>query len=296
MSTLTVFTPTYNRAYLLPESYETLRRQTCKDFEWLIVDDGSTDQTQQLVERWIQEREVAIRYFKTENRGKPSAINLSIDLCNSDLWVCLDSDDHLAENAVELILEDYQKIKNQPECGGIIGNMYTFQGTVLGEKRFPTEIEYVRHLEIRYKLDIDSDLILIYKTSLLKNYRYPIIEGEKFIGESYLYEKMNTLYYIDRNQLYFAEYREDGLTAGYLNLHIKNPKGYKLLKEQVMMMPKPWIHQFRGAIMYVAACRLCGDRDIVRNSPRKFITALAYLPGMFAYEVKYHKLIKEKME
>lgn len=294
MATLTIFTPTYNRAYLLSESYATLKNQTCKDFEWLIVDDGSVDNTEELVQQWVDEKEIDITYIKTENRGKPSATNTSIEKCTSDLWVCVDSDDHLAEDAVEKILSDYEIIKEDRNCNGIISNMYDYDGNVLGGREFPSRYTYIKYQDIRYKEKINADLMRIYKTSVLKKYRYPIISGEKFIGESYVYEQIGTMYYIDRNKLYYAKYREDGLTANYLRLHVDSPKGYKLLKEQVMIKPKPLWHQFRGAIMYVAACMLCEEKNIVCNSPRKIMTLCAYPFGVLAYYKKYYGLVKKK--
>lgn len=292
MATLTVFTPTYNRALLLSRSYEMLKKQTCKDFTWLIVDDGSVDRTEQIVREWVEEGIIKIRYVKTENRGKPSATNISIDLCDTDLWVCLDSDDRFSEDAVEVLVNDYRLIENNHNCGGIVGNMFTEDGKVFDGQALPDKMDYIIDRDIRYKYGVQSNLIRAYKTSVLKQYHYPIIPGEKFIGESYLYELINTTYYIERKKIYIAEYQEDGLTHGYLKLHVNNPKGYKLLKEQVMIAEKPFIHQFKGGIMYVAACLLCGDKYIIRNSPRKGITLLAFPFGVLAYYKKYYKLLK----
>ena len=292
MQLLTIFTPTFNREHLLPKLYNSLKNQTDLNFIWLVVDDGSTDQTTKLFQEWKNEGIINIEYHKTPNRGKPSAINFSIDKCRTELWVCVDSDDYIDCDAVRCILRDYQNLKKNPDCCGLIANMHDFEGKIFGGKQLPTALDYIRDCDIRYRYHIDSDLVRIFRTSFLKNIRYPIIENEKFIGESYLYERLNGLYYICRECLYFAKYREDGLTANYLMLHIKNPKGYKLLKQSVMTQPKPLWYQFRGAIMYVAACFLCDDRSIIFSSPRPILTFFAYPFGCLAYYSKYHKLRK----
>ncbi len=295
MAILTIFTPTYNRVNLLTESYEALKKQSNKDFVWLIVDDGSSDNTEEVVQKWQKEGIVDITYLKTLNRGKPSATNTSIDMCKTELWVCLDSDDHFSENAVQNIIADYEIIKNNSKCACIVGNMYDYDGKLVGGKEFPKGLDYISYQDIRYKYDIQADLIRVYKTEVLKKYRYPIVEGEKFIGESYVYEQIGLEYdnYIDRNKLYYCKYREDGLTANYLYLHIYNPIGYKMLKQQMMTTPKPLWHQYRGAIMYVAACKLCRNKNVIRNSPRKVLTLFAYPLGLLAYYKKYYKLIKK---
>lgn len=292
METLTVFTPTFNRAYILPESYNTLKAQTCKDFVWLIVDDGSSDNTEELVKNWTAEGIVSIEYYKTPNRGKPSATNLSIEKCHTPLWVCLDSDDHFGVDAVETIIGDYLRIKDEGDYGGIVGNMFTEKGEIFDGQALPNSIEKIKDLDIRYKYGVYSNLLHVFWTDVLKKYRYPIIQNEKFIGESYLYEKMNVLYYIERKPLYFAKYREDGLTAGYLKLHVQNPKGYKLLKEQLMQLNIPLYHRFRGAIMYVAACILCGDKKIILKSKCRCLTMAAFPFGLAAYYKKYRKIKK----
>lgn len=287
MAVLTIFTPTYNRAYILPESYKALCRQTSKDFVWLIIDDGSTDNTCQLVKKWIEEKNIEIEYIRTDNRGKPAATNLSIEKCHTPLWVCLDSDDHFSDNAVEYIVRDYTIIQKDSNVGGIIGNMFNYDNTVFENQELPKDKESIRELDIRYKYGVFANLVRVYKTEILKDYRYPIIPNEKFIGESYLYEKINALYLIERKPVYYAEYQEDGLTARYLQLHVDNPVGYKMLKKQLMELNIPLYHRFRAAIMYVAACMLCKEKKIITNSNHIPLVFMAYPFGLLAYVVKY---------
>ena len=107
---LTVCTPTYNRAHTLPRLYESLVRQTSQDFEWLVVDDGSTDNTRELVDGWVAEGRIRIRYVYKENGGKPSAHNLGVRMAAGELFFCVDSDDYLTDNAVEVIRNNSEKL------------------------------------------------------------------------------------------------------------------------------------------------------------------------------------------
>lgn len=297
MHLITIFTPTYNRADALNIAYDSLVRQKNKDFLWLIVDDGSTDNTEEIVSKWISEGKIDIKYIKTKNQGKPSATNLSIDLCDSYLWTCLDSDDYLSDNAIDVISKCYSVIKNNSECCGIVGNKFYFDGSLVGKNRLQAD-KYLKYRELAYPYgfhDNKFDRIYIYKTEVLKSYRYPIISGEKFIGESYLHEQLDLLYlmYTTNEKLYNCEYRKDGLTSNYLRLHVKSPKSYKLLKLITMTYPKPLWHRFRGAIMYGTGCILCGDKNIIRNSPKPFMMFFAMPFSRLAYAVKYRRIVAE---
>lgn len=300
---LTVFTPAFNRAHTLHMNYEMLKKQRDKDFIWMIVDDGSTDNTKELVSGWISEGAIRILYHKQENKGKPSATNYSIKNSKSVLWVCIDSDDYISENAVAIIRRQYENARLNPKCACIIGNKYDMDtGNAVGVDggtkyaiEFPKDIEYAYHWEIEYKYHIRADKVYFFFLDILKKYKYPIISDEKFIGESILFEQIGTDYqfYIIHQKLYFCKYLEDGLTASYLQLHIRNPKGYKMLKQQEMIYPKPLIEKFKSAIMYVAGCKLCHDKYIVYNSPKRIMAFLAYPFGLLAFQLKYLPLLKD---
>ena len=135
--TLTIFTPTYNRAYTLHLGYEALSRQTCKDFIWLIVDDGSTDDTLEWVEKWIAERKIDIRYHYQENQGMHAAHNTAYRLIDTELNTCVDSDDYMPDDAVEKIIT-FWNAHGSKEVAGIIGLDADFQGNLIGTP-FPYE-------------------------------------------------------------------------------------------------------------------------------------------------------------
>lgn len=294
MASLTIFTPTYNRKGTLKECYRSLCAQDDPDFLWMIIDDGSTDGTEEEVRSWIIENQISIEYHFQKNAGKPAATNHALDLLNTDLWLCLDSDDVLTANAVSTIKSDYLIAKQNPNCCGIIYNRYKKDGasilTVNGKSsRLPEIIQFATHIEIEYIYHANGDKAYVYFAKKLHGFRFPIIEGERFIGESFQHIALASAekFYISHERVYLWEYRDDGLSANNRQLHKNNPKGYKLLKKQLMLSNLPLCAKLRAAIMYVAACKLCGDKRIIRESPRPILTFFAFFPGLFAFHKFY---------
>lgn len=231
---ITIFTPTYNRAYIIKQLYESLRKQTFHNFEWLVVDDGSSDNTEQLFERLQHEdNKFPIFYYKKKNGGKCRAINTALDLAQGELFFIVDSDDYLTDNALEKIVEWEAKLpKNKKYCG-VAGNL----GTGINETPntlFSTEY-YDGDLLDRYK-NIDGERAFVFYTDIHKKYRYPEFAGENFMTEAVVYNRMahdgyKMRYYNDIIWIY--EYKEDGLTKAGNSIFINNPHGYGLwLKEK----------------------------------------------------------------
>ncbi len=235
---ITVFTPTYNRAYILPILYESLVNQSFKNFEWIIVDDGSTDTTKELVESFLSEKNIKIRYFLQENQGKHVAINNGAELAEGDLFFIVDSDDYLAQNALEILYARYLAIKENPKIAGIFINYTNKNPKVTHDTfnlRLPKEGIICTLTELNHQFQIRGEFATAIKTEIQKAYPYPIFEGEKFCRESLVYrrigKKYNFLFVSD--EIYFADYLEDGLTVKSWKLLKKSPKGAALLfKEQ----------------------------------------------------------------
>ena len=235
---ITVFTPTYNRAYILPILYESLVNQSFKNFEWFIVDDGSTDTTKELVESFLSEKNIKIRYFLQENQGKHVAINNGAELAEGDLFFIVDSDDYLAQNALEILYARYLAIKENPKIAGIFINCTNKNPKVTHDTfnlRLPKEGIICTLTELNHQFQIRGEFATAIKTEIQKAYPYPIFEGEKFCRESLVYrrigKKYNFLFVSD--EIYFADYLEDGLTVKSWKLLKKSPKGAALLfKEQ----------------------------------------------------------------
>ena len=216
MAKLTVFTPAYNRAYTLHKCYESLLRQTCKDFIWLIIDDGSTDNTKELVEGWIKENKINIKYIYQENQGMHGAHNTAYENINTELNVCIDSDDYMTEYAVEKIVDYWNKHKRDDLAGIAALDIYE-NGEVIGSE-FPSNLYESNYWNIYHKYKITGDKKLIYRSDLTKNYPYPIFEGEKYVGLGYKYAKLDEEYklLLLNEKVCVVEYMEDGSSRNML--------------------------------------------------------------------------------
>ena len=237
---ITVFTPTYNRAKLLPDLYESLKRQTCKDFEWVIVDDGSTDDTESLVKQWIPQADFSICYTKKENGGKQRAVNLGVQKAKGEYFFIVDSDDILTDNAVETALKWFDTIKDEKGFGGIGGQKGYKNGKAIGES-FDGEYLDATTLE-RSKYRINGDKAEIFYTDVLKKFPFPEFEGEKFVPEALVYNRIAQAGYKLRwfNEIvYLAEYLPDGYSANVDRLLISNWQGYSLYVKELMQSNGP---------------------------------------------------------
>lgn len=222
---ITIFTPTYNRAYRLPDLYLSLQEQTCKDFEWLVVDDGSTDNTSELFEQWqAEESSFPIRYFKQSNGGKHRAINRGVKEAKGELFFIVDSDDKLTLDAISSVQMYGDKIMSDPECCGIVGMKIYPDGKRVGGNAYFEEIKCSR-FDFRYKYKINGDLAEVYKTSVLQEFPFPEYEGEKFCPEGCVWITIAMKYdlYFFNKGIYICEYLEDGLTTHIDQVRIKSP-------------------------------------------------------------------------
>ena len=224
----TVFTPAYNRGYIIEKLYESLKAQTDKDFEWVVVDDGSTDNTEELFSRWGKEENgFKINYIKTENGGKQRAVNRGLSLARGKMFFIVDSDDALTENAIER-LRFYES--DLPEGFAGIAGLKGFGREEAIGGRGKQSVTDATNLE-REKFDLLGDKAECYYTELLRKYRFPEIEGEKFVTECVVWDKIAADGYKLRwfsEIIYLGEYLEDGLTSDGMALHHKNPTGYLL--------------------------------------------------------------------
>lgn len=223
--TITIFTPTYNRAYILSNLYNSLVGQSDKKFVWLIIDDGSTDDTKNLVESWIKENKIKIRYYYQKNQGKSMAHNKGIKETNTELFCCVDSDDYLTNDAVELIKNQWKLIKDKNIIGMLAYRGYSDGDSITTFKKY----KKTSTLNNAYRnLGLKGDTFLIYQTSIIKKYSFPNYVGENFMPEAYLYDLLDQegeLYIIPKI-LYIGEYLEDGYTKNMTKLLLNNPKGY----------------------------------------------------------------------
>ena len=229
MPKVTVFTPTYNRAYILEKLYRSLTNQTNKDFEWLIIDDGSTDNTYEIVKAWLEEDNIfEIKYVKKENGGKHRAVNLSLELARGDLYIIVDSDDYLTNDAIEKIIEKEKTISGKDRFVGIVFNRGSLLNNKIHGKTFKGDYIDATALQ-RRKYNIMGDKAEVYYTRILKKYKFPEFEGENFITENVVWLKIANDGYKHRfynDVIYLGDYLQGGLTDKAVQLEINNFKGY----------------------------------------------------------------------
>lgn len=279
---LTVFTPAYNRAHTLGRTYESLRSQSCKDFLWLIVDDGSTDNTAELVKQWQQQDNgFEIRYVYKENGGMHTAHNTAYELIDTELNTCIDSDDAMGPEAVRLICEKWEKVRDQGYAG-IMGLDAGFDGKIIG-KGFPaglTETTVIGY----YNAGGSGDKKLVYRTDVIRMYPpYPVFEGEKYYSLSYKYRLIDRDYRMAvlDEILCNVEYQQDGSTNNMLRQYARNPKGFAHWRKFSMQLPMSRKRLFVVCVHYVSSSILAKNRHFIRESPRKGMTLAALLPGAF---------------
>lgn len=227
---VTVFTSTYNRAYILGNLYKSLQNQTTYDFEWIIIDDGSEDGTEELVRSWICDtgNNFQIIYRKVLNGGKHRAINLGTMLAKYEAFFIVDSDDILTEDAIEFINTEFSKIADQVEFAGISGlKMYTNGEIIGGSPQFSDYVDATNFEREKYLLL--GDKAEVYKTSVLKRYPFPEFENETFLMEAVVWDAIAfdglKLRWFNK-PIYYAEYMADGLSRnGYMKIK-NNPCGW----------------------------------------------------------------------
>ena len=287
---LTIFTPTYNRGYIIGKLYDSLLSQTNKNFKWLIVDDWSSDNTEELVKSWIDEDKIEIKYIKQDNQGKHIAHNTGVENCDTELFFCVDSDDYLLDNAIEDIYDDYYKLKDD-NISGIVSIRLTKDRKPIGTD-MPINIEYSSLSDLYEKYKFKGDTALVFKTNILKEYKFPKIDGEKFIGEEYIYCQIDAKYKlkVSHKKYYVCEYLEDGYTSNIFKLIKNNPKGYSILKKTKLKVSKSFIIKYKAASLYIVGCWLSKDKNILKKSTNKFITILAYPLAYVVYSIRFKRI------
>ncbi|OMF35950.1 glycosyltransferase [Paenibacillus sp. FSL H8-0548] len=281
---LTVFTPTYNRAYTLHLCYESLKRQSCKSFVWLIIDDGSTDQTKELVAGWMAEKIIPIRYRYQENQGMHGAHNTAYELVDTELNVCIDSDDYMADDAVEKITSFWQAEGNK-QYAGIVGLDISQNQELIGT-RLPEQLKSSRLTDLYALHHVKGDKKIVYRSEITSKYPpYPLFQGEKYCPLSYKYILIDQDFplLILNEVLCVVEYREDGSSMNMMKQYLKNPQGFAFFRKVAMVYAPSWKDTIREAMHYVSSSIISRNKGFLKESPRKGVTVLAIPLGLLLY-------------
>lgn len=234
-ATIAVFTPTFNRAYKLPDLYKSLLRQTNKDFVWLVVDDGSTDDTKRLINSYINEKLINIRFVSRENGGKQRAHNTALSNCYEELFFTVDSDDYLVDSAIQQVIDAWTPLKTKKNIAGMIALCGENDNKPLNTY-LPRGLKTTKIYDLYSKYHFAGDATLIYRTSILKQYPYDVADGEKFIAESFVYLQIDEKYDLStlNSVLMIRKYLPDGYTKSARTVARLNPKGYMKIKKMYM--------------------------------------------------------------
>ena len=285
--TVTVLTPTFNRGGRLQSLWDSLQKQTVKDFEWLVVDDGSTDGTKDLITQLQEKSDFPIRYIYKSNGGKHTALNVGIQTICSELIFIVDSDDCVTDDAVESILKIHKKYRSQNNICGYAFLRAFPDGKVNG-KKFDVDEKIGSYIDVRVNGDdTGADKAEVFKTHCLKEFPFPEYPNEKFLGEDLVWVRMARKYemvHINK-AIYVGNYLEDGLTNNRRKHNIASPIGCMHRAEEFMEPDLKTRYRIKGGLQYIVYGRFAGVKvvDLIRKSRHKVLATVCTPGGLFLH-------------
>lgn len=289
MKQLVVLTPAYNRSYSLKALFESLCRQTCLDFEWWVVDDGSTDNTKQAVEQFSVQTPFPIRYMYKENGGKHTALNVAIPQIESELTIIVDSDDTLTNDAVETIYRYHNKYAAYPGLCGYVFHRRFSDGSISG-KWFEPDEQIASYIDMRINGDdTHADKAEVFCTRCLQEFPFPEYPGEKFLSEDVVWLQMGRKYQMVHinKAIYQFEYLGDGLTKNRRQYNIASPQGCMHRAALYMEKNIKLRYRLKGALQYLIYGRFAGYGfgELLTLTRYKLLAAVLTVPAALLYAV-----------
>ena len=284
---ITVLTPTFNRGGGLQSLWDSLQKQTVKDFEWLVVDDGSTDGTKNLITQLQEKSDFPIRYIYKNNGGKHTALNVGIQTICSELIFIVDSDDCVTDDAVESILKIHKKYRSQNNICGYAFLRAFPDGKVNG-KKFDVDEKIGSYIDVRVNGDdTGADKAEVFKTHCLKEFPFPEYPNEKFLGEDLVWVRMARKYemvHINK-AIYVGNYLEGGLTNNRRKHNIASPVGCMHRAEEFMESDLKTRYRIKGGLQYIVYGRFAGVKvvDLIRKSRHKVLATVCIPGGLFLH-------------
>jgi glycosyltransferase involved in cell wall biosynthesis len=249
--TFSVFTPTYNRSDRLPIVYESLQKQTFRDFEWLIVDDGSQDTTRTKIALWQKEADFPIRYIYQENQGKHVATNTGVQNAQGELFLIADSDDAFIEQALEVFYQAWRSIEDKEHFSAVTALCMDSNGRIIGD-RFPEDICDSDSIEMTYRFHVRGEKWGFHRTEVLKRFLFPHFEGEKFMAESVVWTQIarhfKTRFINVPLRIYGTT--NDSLSHNTIALRTTSILGTFYYYDHVMALPIPLYDKLLASINY----------------------------------------------
>lgn len=290
---ITVFTPTYNRKDLISHCYKSLQDQTSYNFVWLIIDDGSTDHTDELIHKWQkEEKRFEIRYDNKENGGLHTGYNRGIELADTELFVCIDSDDWMPPDAIEKIELIWSEVSNKAYVG-VMGIDQYENGNCVGGK-FPDNVHEMYLYEKMTKYKIPGDKKMIHRTALLKKVApMPIFPGEKNFNPSYLMYQLDRFgkLYVTNDCFCIVDYQPDGMSSNIFKQYRNSPNSFAETRKLYLSFPEiSFRFKLKQYIHYVSSCLLAGKLFYgIKEAPDSKMAVLALIPGCLLTLVVFYK-------
>lgn len=284
---ITVLTPTFNRGGGLQSLWDSLQKQTVKDFEWLVVDDGSSDGTKNLITQLQEKSDFPVRYIYKNNGGKHTALNVGIQTICSELIFIVDSDDCVTDDAVESILKIHKKYRSQNNICGYAFLRAFPDGKVNG-KKFDVDEKIGSYIDVRVNGDdTGADKAEVFKTHCLKEFPFPEYPNEKFLGEDLVWVRMARKYemvHINK-AIYVGNYLEDGLTNNRRKHNIASPIGCMHRAEEFMESDLKTRYRIKGGLQYIVYGKFAGVKvvDLIRKSRHKVLATVCTPGGLFLH-------------
>lgn len=293
MRNITVITPTYNRGKLLQNLYQSLAKQDCKDFHWIVIDDGSTDDTGKYIEKMKKEADFPISYYKKENGGKHTALNYACKHIVTPLTFIVDSDDTLTVNAISTIQNIYQKYSNEADICGFSFLRGKPNGGYLSTSGVPKDGMKESYVECRVNRNIGGDMAEVWYTHCLKEYPFPEFKGEKFLGEDVVWVRMSEKYKMRffNQVIYISNYLEDGLTNNRRKHNIKSPNGC-VARAEIFLKSKARLKvKMKAALQYQIYGKFAQVKkvDLYQQTKNKFLFVLCFFPSQLIYWIWKNK-------
>lgn len=282
--TVALLTPTYNRAHLLPRLYESLNAQTDKGFTWYIIDDGSTDNTEQVCNAFVS-GDIKVVYIKQENGGKHTAINTAMQVIDEPLTFIVDSDDYLSADAVETIISDYECYRENQNIAGMSYYRAHFDGTIIGDT-FCSDFFESNYIAYIINQQIKGDKAEVFKTEILRQFSFPVHDNERFCSEAVVWVKIAKQYdFIYRNKsIYFCEYLPNGLTGQGKRRIIENPLAHIDHANAMMSEGVRFLIRCKYMVMYVASSKIAEkQKESYKRVREKWMYHLFYPLGILYY-------------
>lgn len=287
---ITVFTPTFNRGHLLNKLYNSLLEQNFTDFEWLIIDDGSKDDTSQIIQEFIKQNKIRIRYLQQENSGKHIAINKGVTEARGTLFFIVDSDDWLPSDSLDTIIHHWTNVTNLKDWhdfAGVSGNRLYSNGQVNGGD-VPYEVLDTDTFHFRHKMKIKGDKAEVYLTEILTRYPFPVYKDEKFCPESLIWNRIGQRFKMRHfnKAIYIGDYLQGGLSDRSVILRAGSSRYTLLLYQEMVNNPKlPLISKIKALINFWRFSPYCQlNTPLQKNKELLPLWSLLFYPiGIILY-------------